>query len=186
MSLEDADVQQLAVQFQEGSREALAEIYRRWSPLVFTVAHRALGHRADAEDVTQQVFVAAWKSRHTLQPSSTALPGWLVGIAKHRIADRMSSRARDLRLVEHVGSSGEPDPVDEVYRVVDRVVVADAIDQLDEPRRTVVLLAFTEDLTHELIAQRVDLPLGTVKSHIRRGLQQLRTRLQEVSHAASE
>lgn len=186
MTPDQDDVQQLAVQLREGSREALAEIYRRWSPLVHTIAYRSLGNRADAEDVTQQVFVSAWNSRHTLRPDPAAFPAWLVGITRHRVADRLASRARELRLVDQVAGS-EPDATpDEMQRAIDRVVVTDAVDELGEPRRTVLLLAFREDLTHEAIATRVDLPLGTVKSHIRRGLQQLRTRLQEVGHAASE
>ncbi|GAB3749702.1 sigma-70 family RNA polymerase sigma factor [Yimella radicis] len=186
MTPDEDDVQQLAVQLREGSREALAEIYRRWSPLVHTIAYRSLGNSVDAEDVTQQVFVSAWNSRHTLRPDPAAFPAWLVGITRHRVADRMASRARESRLVDQVAGS-EPDATpDEIQRTIDRVVVTDAVDELGEPRRTVLLLAFREDLTHEAIATRVNLPLGTVKSHIRRGLQQLRTRLQEVGHAASE
>ena len=65
---EQVDVDDLAVRLRDGSRDALAEAYREWSSLVHTLALRSLGNHHDAEDVTQQVFVAAWRSRHTLRP----------------------------------------------------------------------------------------------------------------------
>lgn len=184
MDTDELDVEPLADELRRGSRDAFAEIYRRWSPLVFTMALRALGDRADAEDVTQQVFVAAWNSRHTLQPDPAVFPRWLIGITKHRIADRLASRSKQLRLVDRVGPAPET-ITHETDQAIHRVLLTEALEQIGEPRRTVLLLAYRDDLTHDAIAQKVDLPLGTVKSHIRRGLLQLRTRLEEVSDGTS-
>ena len=179
-----AGPEEVARRLRDGDQAALGEAFRRWSPLVFTIALRALRDRTDAEDVTQQVFVGAWRSRSTLRPSDSALPGWLVGITRHRIADRMALRGRDARnqqAVEALPAADVPDPQD---RLVERLVLADEIDRFDDPRRTILRLAFYEDQTHQQIAAVLGLPLGTVKSHVRRGLLHLRSRLGEVTDGA--
>lgn len=182
---EGPSVLDLAREFCAGDPGAVEAVYRRWSPLIHSIALRALRSHDEAEDVTQLVFVAAWRSRHTLTPSESALPAWLVGIARHRIADRLGERARDARRVEAaVASAGDETEDEPVDGIVDRLVVAQQLAEIAEPRRTILTLAFHEDLTHEQIATRTGLPLGTVKSHLRRGLVQLRNQLEEVRRAA--
>lgn len=189
----DASVLDLAAGLRDGDRDCLAEIFRRWSPLVHTIALRSLGTHHEAEDVTQMVFISAWRSRHTLTPSENALPAWLVGIARHRISDRLGERSRDARKVASAvamvpgsrtggstGAAGEASDVDAAAGVVDRLVVAQQLEAMGDPRGTILRLAFHDDLTHEQIAARTGLPLGTVKSHLRRGLAQLRKTLEEV------
>jgi RNA polymerase sigma factor (sigma-70 family) len=168
----------LAEALADGSRDALSECYRLWGPLVMGIATRALGNRTDAEDVTQQVFVAAWQSRGTLRPSESALPAWLIGIARHRVADEYARRARATRVSQAVAANTVPgsevEGRDVVDHLVDRVLLREAVEQLTEPRRSVLHLAYVEDRTQEDIAKQLDLPLGTVKSHMRRGLLRLR------------
>lgn len=179
------DVRALAEALAEGSLEALSECYRLWGPLVLGIAARSLGSRQDAEDVVQQVFVSAWKSRGTLQPSQSALPAWLIGITRRRIADELSRRYREAdktrKAASRLGHGPDPDSTQLVERVVDRVVLREVVDQMSEPRRTVLNLAYVEDRTQEDIAARLGLPLGTVKSHLRRGLIHLRRELKEVT-----
>lgn len=184
---EAAAMADLAERLRDGSREALEEAYARWSALVHTLAVRSLGNHHDAEDVTQQVFVAAWRGRHTLRPDRGTVPGWLVGITRHKIADLHAARARQVRDLGAAATRALPDqqapPPDE--QLAARLLVADALDQLGEPRRTVVRMAFIEDLTHEEISRRLELPLGTVKSHVRRGLIHLRHRMEDVHREPS-
>lgn len=161
----------------DGDEACLTEAYRRWSRLVFTIALRSLGNTADAEDVTQQVYVSAWRGRHTYRPDSGPPSAWLVGITRRRIADRWSARRREdgPQVAGHPETPGGT--IADPAAVATQVVLAEELQRLGEPRGTILRLAFYEQFTHTEIAQRLDLPLGTVKSHISRGLVVLRDRL---------
>jgi RNA polymerase sigma factor (sigma-70 family) len=182
---QDAGVQALAARLVAGDETALEAVYDRWSALVHTYALRALRDPHDAEEVTQQVFVGAWRSRHTLTPSPTALPAWLVGIARHKVADVRAARARDADRLAAVVSL--PVAHDDALQsadedVAERLVVRQAVEDLPDPRRTIMFLAFWEGHSHAEIAEKVGLPLGTVKSHVRRGLMKLHQQLEGVRH----
>ena len=170
----------LVARLRAGDPEALAAAYTRWSDLVHSLALRLLGNHHDAQDVTQQVFVSAWHSRHTLREDGGSLPGWLVTITKRRIADRWEVRSRERRAVEAVElvSSREPVVDGPDTAIADRVLLADELARLGEPQRRIMELAFFQDLTHSQISSVLSIPLGTVKSHIRRSLDRLRTRLE--------
>ncbi|MCD0481555.1 sigma-70 family RNA polymerase sigma factor [Streptacidiphilus sp. ASG 303] len=171
--------EEIAAGFARGEDSALVEAYRRWGPLVHTLAVRSLGDPAEAEDVTQTVFVSAWRGRGTYSAASGTLAGWLVGITRHKIADALAARSRRDRSVASAteAAAHAPGPVSP-EAAVDRVLVADELTTLPEPQQQLLRMAFYDDLTQAQIAQRTGLPLGTVKSHIRRGLQRLRRRLE--------
>ena len=173
---DDAEGTVLGVAFRAGDETALATAYRNWGPLVYTLALRSLGQVQDAEDVTQRVFIAAWRGRGSFEPARANLPAWLVGITRHEIADAHAARARNTAIP--LPSEGEGEPVADAVELGDRVLVADEIARLSPQAQRVVRLAFYDDLTHQQIGERLGMPLGTVKSLIRRSLERMRTRLE--------
>lgn len=177
---DDAD---LAGRFAAGDEGALRQMYDRWSRLVFTIAARSIGDLSEAEDIVQQTFVSAWRSRASFDPARAGLSTWLLAIARRRIADAHEARSRSARLEEAMRAVAE-EPIAAPVDVEGSVLLADEISRLEPDARSVVTLAFYQDLTHVQIADRLDMPLGTVKSHLRRSLSRLRSRL-EASHVAS-
>ncbi|GGU83850.1 RNA polymerase sigma factor [Streptomyces litmocidini] len=173
----------LAGRFRAGDEDALREAYRRWAPTVYALARRSLGNTQDAEDVTQQVFLSAWRSRERYRPDRGALGGWIVGITRHVVFDAISARTRRLRIEQSVVRTRHDDVehhhADESENAVDRILVQHGMAELSPVQRQLLALAVYGDLTHAQIAERTGLPLGTVKSHIRRGLLALRRILQE-------
>jgi RNA polymerase sigma-70 factor (ECF subfamily) len=149
---EDGD---LDIAFRKGRGDALSLVYQQYGTLVFSIALRALGVRGDAEDVTQQVFVSAWRSRDTFDPDRGGLGGWLVAITRNKVSDLLRVRQRDASVVRAAADiaaaqalAAPPD------QVVDRIVLADELTRLGEPQHMIMMLAFYTDLTHEQIASR--------------------------------
>lgn len=178
------DDEDVGRRFRAGDETALARAYERWGALVHGLAVRAVGP-VDAQDVTQQVFIAAWRSRERFHPDRGVLAGWLVGIARHKIADALASRPRAHEVptdpVEVLGGVARggpvPAPADDVAA---RLLLDAELAAVGQPQRRIMELAFYDDLTHQQIAERLDLPLGTVKSHIRRTLGRMRASLQSM------
>jgi RNA polymerase sigma factor (sigma-70 family) len=184
---DELDDQEVGRLFAAGEERGLALAYERWAGQVHGMAVRAFGAGPDAEDVTQQTFISAWTGRAGYRPERGPLPAWLVGVCRHKIADAWARRDRQRRETEAAATELQGAPnrattgVDTA--VADRLLLLDELDLLGQPQRGIIELAFFEDLTHQQIAARTGLPLGTVKSHIRRTLERLRTRL-EVDGAA--
>ncbi|MEV0208973.1 sigma-70 family RNA polymerase sigma factor [Streptomyces sp. NPDC050788] len=177
-SLADEDLARGLAAGDEGCLEAA---YHRWSALVYTLARRSLGDAKEAEDVTQQVFLGVWRGRGGFRPDRGTLGGWIVGITKRKIADALSARTRRLAVVASAGSSlvlADP-AVRQPDTALDRVLVLHELAKLPSAQQRVLRLAFYEDLTQTQIAELTGWPLGTVKSHARRGLHQLRRCLQQ-------
>lgn len=173
------DDEELARGLAAGDEDCLAAVYRRWSSLVYALARRALGNAGEAEDVTQQVFLGVWRGRAGYRPDRGPLGGWIVGITRRKIFDALAARARRGELVAAAASLSRTVPGAETAAdpetVLDRLLVRRELGRLPAAQRRVLYLAFYEDLTQPQIAARTGWPLGTVKSHARRGLHRLRS-----------
>ena len=166
-----------------GHTDAVGALHGRYAPLVFNLAVQSLGAAA-AEDVVQDVFVTVWSRASTFDPTRGTFRAWVLQIAHHRVLNELRRRGRQPRL-EHdpeglaLGSADAhgPSPEEAVWREHRRAVVRAAVEALPPPQRQALSLAFLEDLTHQQIADLLDLPLGTTKTRIRAGLQRLKSRL---------
>jgi RNA polymerase sigma-70 factor (ECF subfamily) len=178
----EPDDDEVARRFAMGDEQALAWAYERCAATIHGMAVRAFGPGPDAEDITQQTFVSAWTSRSRYSPAQGTLAGWLVGICRHRISDAWAGRERTRRTAVAAEAAARWLPGASATaldsRVADRVLLLGELDRIDQPQRGIIEMAFFEDLTHTQIAARTGLPLGTVKSHIRRTLERLRDRLE--------
>jgi RNA polymerase sigma factor (sigma-70 family) len=171
-----SDERDVVGDFLAGDESALEEIYRKYSALVFTVALRSLGDASEAEDVAQKVFVAAWTGRHNFRPERASLPAWLLGITRNKVVDAHQARGKQHRIATQLATNTQPPP--EPVDVAARLIIAEEISRLDEVPQRVLRMAFYDDLTHAQIAERLQMPPGTVKSHIRRSLIKLKRRLE--------
>lgn len=164
--------------FIAGLDSSLKAAYDAHGSIVHAVCRKALTPD-QADEVTQDVFVTAWRKRDQFDPQRGSLVAWLIGITKNKIIDHLRAERRH-------ADRREPEldelPVEsDVDQVADRMLVASALLSLPDRPRQVIQLAYLQDLTHQEIVERTGLPLGTIKSDIRRGLIRIRELL-ESSH----
>jgi RNA polymerase sigma-70 factor (ECF subfamily) len=162
-----------------GDDAALRALYARHAPAVFAFAARSLD-RSAAEEIVQDVFLALWRSAERFDPERGTLRTWLLAIAHRRIANELRRRSRRPRLEPEAASDSAP-PVDPApgpaalaWLAYRRAAVREALEQLPPEQRQALGLAFFEELTHEQVANLLQLRLGTAKTRIRSALHKLR------------
>ena len=162
--------------FASGDPAALRHAYDAHGAVIFSFCRRSLGSDV-AADVTQEVFVTAWRKRDRYDVERGTLRSWLFGIARFKVLGALRSQP-PLHAVHDPEEERERVSASEVDRLADRLVLEDAMGGLSDRAREILRLAYVEDLTHAQIAERTRLPLGTVKSDIRRALARLRLELE--------
>jgi RNA polymerase sigma-70 factor, ECF subfamily len=171
---DDADDEVLVVAMAAGDRAALATLYERHAPLLLGLALRIVRERREAEDLLHDVFLEAWRTASDFDPKRGRVRTWL--------AIRMRSRALDLqksaRVSRNTGDSGLELLVDDAEAASpDHGRVRRALAELGSDQRRVLELAYFEGLSCTEIAERVAIPVGTVKSRLAAGLDRLRSGL---------
>lgn len=173
--------------------EALAGLYERYKRLIYSFVLHMIKDAAIAEEITQDVFLRAWDAAGKFQGGRGKVSSWLLAIAHNRAIDELRSRrARGAQVTSSYdlatpgdleqafraqGSSPEDDPEQATLDRMQRGRVLAALERLPPDQRRVISLAYYGGLTHREIAERLDEPLGTVKTRLRLGLQKLRTSL---------
>jgi RNA polymerase sigma-70 factor, ECF subfamily len=166
---------------------ALALLYQATSQRVFSLALRLTQHQALAEEVTEVVFWQVWRQAPRFDAKRGCVMAWLLNMTRSRALDALRARTREvgqavadetLELLQQSSQAAAGDHPDALLSAVQtQSVLHQALSSLQPLPRQLLALAFFKDLTHQEIAEQLSLPLGTVKSHIRRALIQLRQRL---------
>jgi RNA polymerase sigma factor (sigma-70 family) len=169
--------------FQGGDESALADLYARWSPLVYTVALRTLGNVGDAEAATQQVFARAWSSRATFDPTRSRLPIWLIQITRRAVADLRQTSSGSAPNHPAGGPETAADHDVDPADLAGRLLLADELSRLEPAPQQALRMALYDNVTHHQIAERMGLAPSIVKSQILRSLLILRQRLKVPSDA---
>jgi RNA polymerase sigma factor (sigma-70 family) len=170
-----------------GDQSAVPACVSRYGPLVWTLAQRRLRNAADAEDAVQEVFIDLWKSADRFDPRLAEEITFVAMIARRRLIDRVRKDARQPSAAP-LDAAGAPPAIDPAAPVGERIelgeearLAANQLERLPTDAQRVLRLSIFDGLSHGEIAARTCLPLGTVKSHIRRGLDTLRQRLADRS-----
>jgi RNA polymerase sigma-70 factor, ECF subfamily len=174
-----------------GDGGALAALYDRHARAVYSIALRIVGDERDAEDVVQDVFTQVWRQANRYDRTRGTVVGWLLTIARTRALDRLRAQlARpDTAAVSPEDTGSEPatpvlDPVEAITAASDAKRVKQALGELPLLQRLAIELAYFEGLTQSQIADRLEEPLGTVKTRIRQGLLKLRDLLSQTAGGA--
>ncbi|MBS0367136.1 MAG: sigma-70 family RNA polymerase sigma factor [Proteobacteria bacterium] len=178
----EASLEALLSQVALGNRAAFETLYRETSSRLFGICLRVLPQRAEAEEVLQEVFTSVWRNASQFQPTRAAAMSWLGIMARNKAIDRLRTLPPDTRRTALEFAAELEDqsasPSQQAEALTDRERLEHCLEQLEPRRRSLIRQAFFAGLTYDELAVRLDAPLGSVKSWIRRGLLQLRACLE--------
>jgi RNA polymerase sigma-70 factor (ECF subfamily) len=175
---------ELVARMARGDERAIASLYDRYGTVLYAVAYRVVGQRADAEEVVLETFAQAWREAPRFEARRGSVGGWLTMIARSRALDVVRARVRRERITASAATeraNGVPgmgdwraDPSASFDYAERRQRVLAALQGLSPPQRQAIELAFFEGLSQSEIAERLREPLGTIKTRVRLGMQKLR------------
>jgi len=175
---------QLLAAVAKGSRKALAGLYQRRAPVIYSLLSRMLGNKTEAQDAMQETFLAIWRRAHTFDPVRSSPLSWMIMIARGKAIDLLRSRSR--RAAGHASYENEIASLELEFaapKTSDRqdlaAACASALHNLPDEQSQALQLAFFRGWSHQEIAGAVNEPLGTIKARIRRGLLALRRALKD-------
>ena len=173
---ESEQLVQLLAAVASGDRDAFATLYQRTSAKLYGICIRLLGSEADAQDVLQDVYVSVWQKAGRFENDKASAITWLSVLARNRSIDRLRQRpigSDGLDAAEEV-EDDSPSAFDLVGSAEDVARLGRCLEELEERARSMIRAAFLDGASYPELAEREGVPLGTMKSWIRRGLQRLR------------
>jgi len=173
---------ELLVRIGRSDQEAFHLLYDRWAGRLLAYVRQIARRGGSPEDVVQDVFLAVWRKAKTYRPERGNVAGWLYTITRNRVVDKWRRKGG---LVEDDGFDLlglEAEEHDDEARAT-AISVRGALDELTDEQRSAIELAYFGGLTYQEAAERLDLPLGTLKSRIRAGLARMRERLETAPEA---
>jgi len=204
-----ADDARLVLAVAAGSEDALAALYDRHADAIYAVASRLTSDRQVAEEVVQETFLALWNRAELFDPQAGSLAAWLHTIARNRTVDRLRAAGRrpnlvalssaggadeaDTATLERLVASGRvlggagagPGPEAALQSAELRAALRQALAEMPDLERTVIVLAYHEELSQSEISERLGWPLGTVKTRTRRALHRMRSVMERDEEAAN-
>jgi RNA polymerase sigma-70 factor, ECF subfamily len=168
---------------QGGQTQALGMLYDRYSRLVYSLAFKILANSEEAEDVTQDIFLTLWQ-RNTYNPARGSLSSFLTTMTRSRAIDKLRSRGTRHRFLQKWEGMARSEtvmttPLEQISLGERSQITRSALETLPPNERQVLEIAYYEGLSQSEISQRLNIPLGTVKTRSRQGLLKLRQALQE-------
>jgi RNA polymerase sigma-70 factor (ECF subfamily) len=159
-----------------GDRDAFSDLYRRTSAKLYGICLRLLGSEAEAQDVLQDVYVTVWRKAYRYEAAKASAITWLAVLARNQSIDRL--RRRTVARADLDAAADIADESPSAFELVGDAQDADrlnrCLEQLEERARAMIRAAFLDGATYPELAEREGVPLGTMKSWIRRGLLRLR------------
>jgi RNA polymerase sigma-70 factor (ECF subfamily) len=167
----------LLAQTARRNAEAFAALYDRYGGPVYSLALKMLRDRQAAEEVTQDVFLAIWRGARDFDPARGSARAWILALAHHRSVDAV--RRQRLRTTEPLPETAvmPGDVAEDAMQMVTDAEVRRALEGLSDGQREAIVYAYYGGYTQQEIAERLRVPLGTVKTRMRDGMQRLRTTL---------
>jgi RNA polymerase sigma-70 factor (ECF subfamily) len=175
------------VQVQNGDKRALRKLYDRFSKILFGMIYKILRNKEESEDLLQEIFVKIWNKADQFDPSRGSAYSFIATLARNRAIDRTRSRAfKNRRKDDYVINDDEysfnlstenPNPEEKIEITERAVGVRKALAKLNEKERQVLYISYFEGLSQTEIADKIDIPLGTVKYRMRQGMIKLREML---------
>jgi RNA polymerase sigma-70 factor, ECF subfamily len=179
-TFETLEESRLLEQVGRGDRDSFNELHRKMNALLFSTAMSVLNNREAAQDVVQDVFIQIWERASSYDASRGKASTWLITLTRNKSIDRLRSLQRRARLNSDFEEHGKTDMrFDDRDSLVDAIhaeraaTIRQAIAKLNADQQAAIQLAFFDDMPYPAVAERLHVPLGTVKARIRRGMKKL-------------